>query len=110
VTELLWAIPAVQSVDDIDPSEAGDSIVTVQIGAKSDIRDVVCRSLVSADVSVLQLTRRQGLENMVLKLLGGDEANARRRARKRRDVAEADEAAAEERQEPSQAEEVEGGA
>lgn len=99
-SEIVRAVPAVQDVEAVAASEPGDGIVSLQISAKSDVRDAVCRALVGADVSVLELVRRQGLESMVLKLLGGDDAALRRKTRKKRDVAPNDapvEAEAEER-------------
>ncbi|HWA75138.1 MAG TPA: ABC transporter ATP-binding protein [Polyangiaceae bacterium] len=86
VIELIRALPSVQTVELIPATEPGDGIVTAQITATEDVRDAVCRTLVKADVAVLELARRQGLESMVLKLLGGDEAAGRRRARKKRDA------------------------
>jgi ABC-2 type transport system ATP-binding protein len=85
VTEVIRAVPGVQAVELIAPSEPGDAIVTAQVVATGDVRDTVCRALVQADIAVLELVRQQGLENMVLKLLGGDEAAVRRRARKKRE-------------------------
>jgi ABC-2 type transport system ATP-binding protein len=85
VTQVIRAVPGVQGVELVSASEPGDAIVTAQITATGDVRDTVCRALVQADVAVLELVRRQGLESMVLKLLGGDEAAVRRRARKKRE-------------------------
>jgi ABC-2 type transport system ATP-binding protein len=85
VTEIVRAVPGVQGVELVSASEPGEAIVTAQVTASTDVRDAVCRALVKADISVLELVRRQGLESMVLKLLGGDEAADRRRARKKRE-------------------------
>ncbi|HET9929638.1 MAG TPA: ABC transporter ATP-binding protein [Polyangiaceae bacterium] len=100
--EVIGAVPGVQGVEGVPPSEAGDGILTLQVSANSDVRDAVCRALVAANLPVLELVRRQGLESMVLKLLGGDDAAARRKNRKKRDVslpetAESAEVEAEER-------------
>jgi ABC-2 type transport system ATP-binding protein len=84
VTELVRAVPGVQSAELVQASEPGETIVTTQVTADSDVRDAVCRALVKADVSVLEL-KGQGLEGMVLELLGGDEAAERRRARRTRE-------------------------
>jgi ABC-2 type transport system ATP-binding protein len=85
VAELIRAVPGVQGVELVTPSEAGEQVVTAHVTAASDVRDTVCRALVQADVRVVELVRRQGLESMVLKLLGGDEAADRRKARKKRE-------------------------
>ena len=86
VTELVRAVPGVQSAELVQASEPGETIVTTQVTADSDVRDAVCRALVKADVSVLEL-RGQGLEGMVLELLGGDpgelDANANGHGRSR---------------------------
>ena len=102
--EVVRQVSGVQGVEGVAPSEPGDDIVTLQVSAKSDVRDAVCRALVAANLPVLELVRRQGLENMVLKLLGGEDAAMRRKSRKKRDAAMVDavesltsEAAAEER-------------
>jgi ABC-2 type transport system ATP-binding protein len=95
VLPLVRALAGVQEVEVVAASEPGDDVLTLQISSKSDVRDQVCRALVSADVAVIELVRRQGLESMVLKLLGGDEAAGRRKSRKKRDADQAmvDEAA-----------------
>lgn len=88
--EAVRAVPGVQEVESVAPSEPGDEILSLQISAKSDVRDAVCRALVAANLPVLELVRRQGLESMVLKLLGGEDAAARRKVRKQRDAARAE--------------------
>ncbi|MFZ5891354.1 MAG: ABC transporter ATP-binding protein [Myxococcota bacterium] len=95
--EVARSVNGVQEVEVLAPSEPGDDVVTLQLSTKSDVRDAVCRALVSADIAVLELVRRQGLESMVLKLLGGEEAAERRKSRKKRDTSrdEAPEAGAE---------------
>jgi ABC-2 type transport system ATP-binding protein len=87
-SEVLRAVPSVHDVEALSPSEPGDGVITLQVSAKGDVRDAICRALVAADVPVLELVRRQGLESMVLKLLGGDEAAGRRKSRKKREAAE----------------------
>jgi ABC-2 type transport system ATP-binding protein len=86
-SEVVRGIPAVQEVEAVAATEPGDDVISLHISATSDVRDAVCRALVAANVAVLELVRRQGLESMVLKLLGGDEAAARRKNRKKRDAA-----------------------
>ncbi|MGC4088602.1 MAG: ABC transporter ATP-binding protein [Polyangiaceae bacterium] len=91
-TEVVRAVSGVNEVEAIAASEPGDEVITLSVSAKTDVRDAVCRALIGANLSVLELVRRQGLESMVLKLLGGEEAAGRRKNRKKRD-AERDHAA-----------------
>ena len=82
VAALVKAVKGVVDAELTTPSEPGDGIVTVRIGSSQDVRDAVCRELVKADLQVLELVRRHGLEDMVLKLLGGEEIERRRGRRK----------------------------
>jgi ABC-2 type transport system ATP-binding protein len=81
--EVLRPVPGVQSSEIVDPSEIGSGVLTLRIASDSDVREAVCRALVAADIAILQLLRRKELESMVLKLLGGDDAAAGRRTRRR---------------------------
>lgn len=83
VLEVLRPVPGVQSSEIVDPSEIGSGVLTLRIASDSDVREAVCRALVTADIAILQLLRRKELESMVLKLLGGDDAAAGRRTRRR---------------------------
>ncbi|HLV66513.1 MAG TPA: ABC transporter ATP-binding protein [Polyangiaceae bacterium] len=98
VLEALRAVDGVQSAELAPPSEPGEDVRTLRVSARGDVRDAVCRALVGADVSVLELVRRRELESMVLALLGGGESGTRRRAKRRFDErreAPAEQAAAE---------------
>ncbi len=87
VTSVIRGVPGVHETELLEPSEYGDDIVTVRIGSGADVRDAVCRALVQADLSLLELLRHHGLENMVLKLLGGEDAERRRNRRKQENQA-----------------------
>jgi hypothetical protein len=88
VTEVLTKVSGIENVELVTPSEPGDGILTLQAASREDVRAEVCRALVAADVPILGVMRQHGLEDMVLKLLGGDEASAKRRGKKRRDAQE----------------------
>jgi ABC-2 type transport system ATP-binding protein len=79
VEQLVSAVPDVQLVELVEPSEPGAGVVSVHVTAKADVRDAVCRALVKADIAVLGLSKRQGLEASVLKLLGGGDAGKRKK-------------------------------
>ncbi|MFO7177926.1 MAG: ABC transporter ATP-binding protein [Pseudomonadota bacterium] len=83
VLELLRAVDGVQSAEIATPTEPGEDVRTVRLSARGDVRDAVCRALVTANLSVLELVRRRELESMVLALLGSGESAARRRSKKR---------------------------
>ena len=82
LVETLKLIDGVQSVEPQAPSEPGAGITTLRISATTDIRDRLCRALVSDNIAILELVRRQELESMVLELLGGGEAAGRRRKKR----------------------------
>jgi ABC-2 type transport system ATP-binding protein len=81
--ELVRSVEGVQSVEPVAASEQGPGISTLRVSAATDVRDALCRALVGANISILELLRQRELEAMVLELLGGGEVAGRRRARKR---------------------------
>jgi hypothetical protein len=62
------------------------------VAVTSDVREVVCRSLVHAGLGILQLSREKELESMFLQLLGEGQEHAGRKRRKKKQ-ADADRAA-----------------
>lgn len=97
VETLLRGVSGVQSVELVEPSEPGEGVVSAEITAKTDVRDALCRALVGADLALLGLSRKQGLEASVLKLFGGEDAGKRKKRK-----AEADSAASEATDLPSE--------
>jgi ABC-2 type transport system ATP-binding protein len=77
VAEVLKAVPGVQKVEAQPPSEAGEGIVTSRVVANGDVRDALCRALVTQNLPVLGLAQRRELENRVMQLLAGDDASRR---------------------------------
>jgi ABC-2 type transport system ATP-binding protein len=77
VREALAAVPGVQAVEPLAPSEAGPGVVTTRVVAATDVRDAVCRALVERNVALLGLVRRRELESMLIQLLAGDDASRR---------------------------------
>ena len=82
--ELVRAVDGVQTVDVVAASEPGEGVVTLRVSAKTDVRDALCRAVVGANHSILELVRRRELESIVVELLGGGEAGAERRRARRR--------------------------
>jgi len=77
VSKVLKTVSGVLDSEAVPPSEPGEGIVTLRIGSNVDVREAVSRALVQNGISLLELVRRHGLENMVLKLLGGDVGESR---------------------------------
>jgi ABC-2 type transport system ATP-binding protein len=85
--EVLQALPAVQSVGAEETSEAGEDLVTLVVTAAGDPRDELCRTLVGAGISVLELGRRRELEGMFLELVSGEGSKKKRRPAEEEDGA-----------------------
>jgi ABC-2 type transport system ATP-binding protein len=85
--EVLQALPAVQSVGAEETSEAGGDLVTLVVTAAGDPRDELCRTLVGAGISVLELGRRRELEGMFLELVSGEGSKKKRRPAEEEDGA-----------------------
>jgi len=71
LTGLLAAVPGVRSVEAREATEAGDGIASVEVIAESDVRDALCRALVSSDAAVLEVARLRDLETTFRALLEG---------------------------------------
>jgi ABC-2 type transport system ATP-binding protein len=83
-TELVQAVSGVNAVEQLAAAESGDGVATLQVSSEADVRDALCRALVGAEVSVLELVRQRDLESTFRALLGDAEpAAAKRRARRR---------------------------
>lgn len=72
---VLRAVPGVQGVEALTPSEPGEGIVTARVTATADVRDALCRALVQENLAVLGLVRRRELESMVIQLLTGEDSS-----------------------------------
>jgi ABC-2 type transport system ATP-binding protein len=96
----LAGLESVREVEVLEPAEAGDGIASLRVAASSDVREVVCRSLVHAGLGILQLSREKELESMFLELLGEGQEHAGRKRRKKKqadaDAASADAASSKE--------------
>jgi ABC-2 type transport system ATP-binding protein len=88
----LAGLEGVREVEVLEPAEAGEGIASLSVAVTSDVRDVVCRSLVHAGLGILQLSREKELESMFLQLLGEGQEHAGRKRRKKKQ-ADADRAA-----------------
>lgn len=82
--EALRSVAGVERVERVEPSEPGDAVITARVSAASDVRDAICRALVSREMPLLQLVRHRRLENMFLDLLSSSDDTSRRRARRPR--------------------------
>ena len=66
---LLLAIKGVHRVDVVDPAADGPEVATYQIEAQRDVREEICRSLVLANIGVLEIARSEKeLESIFLRL------------------------------------------
>ncbi|HWP05148.1 MAG TPA: ABC transporter ATP-binding protein [Polyangiaceae bacterium] len=68
---LLIAVPGVRAVEPRDATESGEGIASVEVAAESDVRDALCRALVTADAAVLEVSRLRDLETTFRALLEG---------------------------------------
>lgn len=86
--ELLGGVPQVSSVEVLPPSEPGDGVVSLLVHTTTEARDELCRVLVSAGCSLLELGRAgRELENVFIELTAGAETarSHSRRATSRRE-------------------------
>jgi ABC-2 type transport system ATP-binding protein len=87
--EAALAVPGVVSIEVVDATEPGDGVCTLRVESDSDMREAVCKALVSADLGLLEVRRgERELESVFLELTGpsGDEtkgAVARKKAGKK---------------------------
>ena len=69
VLEVLRAVPGVEGTEVISPSEPGADVMTCRVIATDEVREQVCRALVSAEIGVLGLSRSEReLESVFLEL------------------------------------------
>ncbi len=71
LSNLLGVVPGVRSVESREATESGDGVASVEVIAESDVRDALCRALVSGDASVLEVARLRDLETTFRALLEG---------------------------------------
>ena len=73
---LLRGLPLVREVRLLEPSEAGEGVITLSVSVEGDIRDMVCRKLIENDFGLLELSRSEReLESAFLELLAGNSAS-----------------------------------
>jgi ABC-2 type transport system ATP-binding protein len=66
---LLLTVKGVRGVESLDPSESGADIATFQVDAERDVREDACRTLVLANIGVLEMSRSEReLESIFLRL------------------------------------------
>jgi ABC-2 type transport system ATP-binding protein len=86
-SELVRGVSGVKQVDTLAAAEAGEGIATFEVSSETDVRDALCRALVTAELGVLEVLRLRDLEATFRALLGDAEpAAAKRRARKREEA------------------------
>ena len=81
---VLSPLDGVRDVEILEPAEPGEGIATLRIAISTDVRDLVCQTLVGAGLGVLQLGRERELESMFLELLGEGTDQPRRQRRKKK--------------------------
>lgn len=85
VEAVLGGVDGVQEVEEIDPLEPGKGVVSYSVQASKDVRDELCRALVTADVGILQLSRSEReLESVFLQLSAPVEGLKRAKRKRRR--------------------------
>jgi ABC-2 type transport system ATP-binding protein len=68
---LLIGVPGVRAVEPREATETGEGVASVEVVAESDVRDALCRALVTADAAVLEVARLRDLETTFRALLEG---------------------------------------
>jgi ABC-2 type transport system ATP-binding protein len=72
--ELLSKVDGVRHVERILPRESGRDVVTFRVETDKDVREAVCKSLVTAGVGLLEMVRgKHELEAIFLRLTGGED-------------------------------------
>ena len=67
--ELLSKLEGVRHVERISPREAGHGVVSFRLQAEKDVREAVCKALVTADIGILEMVRsKHELESIFLRL------------------------------------------
>jgi ABC-2 type transport system ATP-binding protein len=72
--ELLSRVQGVREVVPISPRESGQGIVTFRLQADKDVREAVCKALVTAGVGLLEMVRgKHELESIFLRLTASED-------------------------------------
>lgn len=75
--ELLSKLEGVRSVQRISTRESGHDVVTFRVQAERDVREAVCKTLVGANMGLLEMVRRKDeLESIFLRLTAADDKGA----------------------------------
>jgi ABC-2 type transport system ATP-binding protein len=99
------AVPSVREVSERESGESDGSVVGFEITADTDVREELCRTLVTKGIGVLEVTRQRDLEATFRELVGEPEGPGAARRRAKRKRGESQEAAAE----PAASESASGG-
>ena len=79
----LSELSGVRELEWLEPSEAGDGIVSLRVSVTADVREEIGKRLVQAGLGILELSRERELESMFLSLLGEGDEQARKRRKKK---------------------------
>lgn len=85
-SEIARGVAGVSAVDAMAAAETGEGIATLEVSSESDVRDSLSRTLVAADIGVLELLRQRDLESTFRALLGDAEPAAARKRRRREEA------------------------
>lgn len=79
-------LPSVREVSERDAGESDPAVIGLEIAADSDVREEICRALVTKGMGVLEVSRQRDLETTFRALVGEPDGAgaARRRARRKR--------------------------
>ncbi|HEY3499080.1 MAG TPA: ABC transporter ATP-binding protein [Polyangiaceae bacterium] len=85
-SEIARGVAGVSAVDAMAAAETGEGIATLEVSSEADVRDSLSRTLVAADIGVLELLRQRDLESTFRALLGDAEPAAARKRRRREEA------------------------
>lgn len=94
---IVEAVPSVREISERDSGENDAAVVGLEITADTDVREELCRALVTKGIGVLEVTRQRDLEATFRELVGEPEGAgaARRRAKRKRGASQEAPAASE---------------
>lgn len=83
-------IAAVNEVSERDAGESDPAVIGLEIAAETDVREEICKALVTRGIGVLEVSRLRDLETTFRALVGEPDGAgaARRRTKRRRDDAQ----------------------
>jgi gliding motility-associated transport system ATP-binding protein len=89
--DVLRAVDGVADVEATEAEEAGENVASFHVQAERDVRDALCRALITADFELLELRRSEReLESVFLELSSSRDGARAKRSKKPADAAAAE--------------------